>query len=73
MADILAMIDADIAQAIQSSKEEVEAGRVADYSSARATLNDLRLATRESFADVEAWGGEYPFERASASIDYWNL
>jgi len=73
MADTLAMIDADIDQGIQSSKEELEAGRVADGSSARTVVNDLRSAIRESFVDVKAWGGEFPFERASAGIDYWRL
>ncbi|KAJ3516667.1 hypothetical protein NLJ89_g980 [Agrocybe chaxingu] len=73
MADILAVIDADIGQAIQSSKEEIEAGRVTDFSSAREAKNDLRNAVNESIADVKSWGGEFPFERAAASIEYWRL
>ncbi|KAJ6534146.1 hypothetical protein B0H19DRAFT_439924 [Mycena capillaripes] len=73
VADILAVIDADIAQAIQSCKEEVEAGRVGDYTSARKALNDLRSTVDTSYADVEAWGGEFPFERAVSSLAYWKL
>ncbi|KAJ7358436.1 hypothetical protein DFH08DRAFT_770284 [Mycena albidolilacea] len=73
VADILAVIDADIAQAIQSCKEEVEAGRVGDYTSARKALADLRSTVDASYADVETWGGEFPFERAASSLAYWSL
>ncbi|TFK32754.1 hypothetical protein BDQ12DRAFT_476291 [Crucibulum laeve] len=73
MADILAVIDADIGQAIQSSKEEIEGGRITDFLSARRVVNDLRSALNESMTDVHSWGGEFPFERASASIQYWKL
>ncbi|KAJ6464799.1 hypothetical protein C8R47DRAFT_68357 [Mycena vitilis] len=73
VADVLAVIDADIAQAIQSCKEEVESGRVGDYTSARKALNDLRSTVDASYTDVEAWGGEFPFERAASSIAYWKL
>ena len=94
MADILAVIDADISQAIQasfffflscntptlsndcfsqSSKEEIEGGRVADFTMAREARNDLRCAVNDSLADVKSWGGEFPFERAAASIEFWKF
>ncbi|KAF9462856.1 hypothetical protein BDZ94DRAFT_1219232 [Collybia nuda] len=73
IADILAVIDADIGQAIQSSKEEIEGGRVSDISSAREIVNDLRGAVSESLADTKSWGGEFPFDRASWSIQYWKI
>lgn len=91
IADILAVIDADIGQAIQvsnmsfleknthtnspcqSSKEEIEGGRVTDISSAREVVSDLREAVNESLADTQLWGGEFPFERASWSIQYWKI
>ncbi|KAJ7922397.1 hypothetical protein B0H13DRAFT_1983039 [Mycena leptocephala] len=73
VADILAVIDADIAQAIQSCKEEIEAGRVGDYTSARKALTDLRSTVDASYAEVETWGGEFPFERAASSLAYWKL
>jgi hypothetical protein len=92
MADILAVIDADIGQAIQasvhsfegaelapdpiphqSSKEEVEGGRVRDFISAREVVSDLRTAVNKSIADTRAWGGEFPFERASFGIQYWKV
>jgi hypothetical protein len=92
MADILAVIDADIGQAIQasvprpiyhiqyptsstsqSSKEEIEGGRVVDFASAREAKNDLRCAVNDSLADVNSWGGEFPFERAAASIEFWKV
>ncbi|KDQ49458.1 hypothetical protein JAAARDRAFT_42876 [Jaapia argillacea MUCL 33604] len=73
MADALAMVDADITQAIQSSKEELEAGRVIDLSSARETAYTLKSALKGSIRDTENWGGEFPFERAAASVDYWKF
>ncbi|KAK0448413.1 uncharacterized protein EV420DRAFT_841870 [Desarmillaria tabescens] len=73
MADILAEVDADICQAIQSSKEELEGGRVDDHTKAREAVRELRNAVKESLLDVESWGGEYPFERASASFEYWKV
>ncbi|KAJ7720084.1 hypothetical protein DFH07DRAFT_858934 [Mycena maculata] len=72
-ADILAVIDADIAQAIQSCKEELEAGRVEEYTSARKALAELRGAVDASCEDVESWGGEFPFERGVSSLAYWKL
>jgi enolase len=91
MADILAVIDADIGQAIQaglhifdnntrslstasqSSKEEIEGGRVSDFSSAREAAQDLRRAVNESLADVKLWGGDFPYERALASLQCWKF
>ncbi|KAF8956848.1 hypothetical protein BDZ97DRAFT_146393 [Flammula alnicola] len=73
MADILAVIDADIGQAIQSSKEELEESRVVDFASAREAKDGLRGAVNDSVVDVRSWGGEFPFQRASASIEYWKF
>ncbi|KAJ7289357.1 hypothetical protein C8J57DRAFT_1430216 [Mycena rebaudengoi] len=73
VAEILAVIDADVAQAIQSCKEEKEAGRIGDYTFARKVLSELRCAVDASFGDVEEWGGEFPFERASSSLEYWKI
>lgn len=46
---------------------------MSDLAAARGTIEILRSAVRESFVDVEAWGGEFPFERASASLEFWKL
>lgn len=73
MSDILAEVDADICQAIQSSKEELEGGRVDDYAKARETVKELQNAVKESLLDVESWGGEYPFERATLSFEHWKM
>ncbi|KAH9476476.1 hypothetical protein JR316_0010388 [Psilocybe cubensis] len=73
MADILAVIDADIGQAIQSSKEEIQGSRVLDFASAREARETLRCAVRDSMDDVKTWGGEFPFERASASLEHWKI
>ncbi|RDB22076.1 hypothetical protein Hypma_011162 [Hypsizygus marmoreus] len=73
MADLLAVIDADIGQAIQSSKEEIEGGRVENFASAREVVDDLRAAVKESQSDVKGWGGEFPFERAASSLEFWKI
>lgn len=57
----------------QSSKEEIESGGVVDFTLAREAKNDLRCAVNDSLADVKSWGGEFPFERAAASIEYWKF
>jgi len=69
MADALAIIDADLSQAIQSCKEELAGDNVRDIHAARAALNDLRAALDDCYADVTSWGGEFPFERGAANAD----
>ncbi|KAF9523695.1 hypothetical protein CPB83DRAFT_775083 [Crepidotus variabilis] len=73
MADFLAIIDSDITQAIQSCKEEQQSGRLVDVSSARDAKNELRSSLNDSLADSKLWGGEYAFERALLSMDYWKF
>jgi len=73
LAALLAVIDADIGQAIQSSKEEIEGGRVDHFGMAREIVNDLREAVEGSMTDVKEWGGEFLFERASSSLEYWKI
>lgn len=57
----------------QSCKEEIDGGRIGDFTSAHEAVNDLRMAVNDSLADVESWGGEFPFERAVSSIEYWKI
>ncbi|KAN0080432.1 hypothetical protein V8E55_009998 [Tylopilus felleus] len=73
MADILAVIDMDICQAIQSCKEELDGGRVNDITVARETIGKLWASVEESCRDSEIWGGEFPFDRAQSSIQCWSL
>jgi len=73
VADILAIIDSDITQAIQSCKEEFDQSRVLDMSEARDIVKELKSSVGRSMVDVQSWGGEYPFDRASASLDYWKF
>ena len=73
MEDVLAEIDADISQAIQSSKEEIEGGRVADFQAAREIVHELRSAVNDSQMDVKKWDGEFPFDRAASSLEYWRV
>jgi arginine decarboxylase-like protein len=72
-ADMLAVVDSDITQAIQSCKEEIDQGQVPDMSEARDILKELRLSLGKSLDKVQSWGGEYPFGRAWASLDYWKF
>lgn len=69
-ADILAAIDADIAQAIQSAKEELGAGRVGDIEGARRVVTELERAVIESQRDTMTWDGEFPFERGLVSLQH---
>ncbi|KAG5651801.1 hypothetical protein H0H81_007360 [Sphagnurus paluster] len=71
LADLFAIIDADIGQAIQA--KEIDSGRVHDFNHARAIVDNLRDAIKASMSDVASWGGEFPFERASCSLNYWKI
>jgi hypothetical protein len=72
-ADAFALIDGDICQAIQSSKEEIDSGRGGDLDIARAKVADLRAALKESSDAVSRWGGDFPFDRAAATLDVWKF
>ena len=66
----LAVVDADLAQAIQSSKEEVTAGYLEseeEIASAKESLGELYGALDESKRLVETWGGEFCFDRVRQS------
>lgn len=71
MDNVLAAIDADIAQAIQSTKEELLGG--ASRESVIATVNDLKAAVEASRLDTKRSNGDFPFERAADSLAYWHL
>ena len=73
MADTLAAVDADVAQALQSAKEEFGGGRVSDLEAARATLRELEETLSASQDDTAQWGGEFPFERALVDVQHWKL
>lgn len=69
LADTLAVVDGDIAQAVQSSKEEIMAGRVEDMMMARKVVDELRTAMREVSLVVELWGADFPYERGLANLE----
>lgn len=73
LANDLAIIDADISQAIQSCKEEYASGNARDINTARTALRKLRAALAECRENVESWGGEFPFSRGSANADCLQL
>jgi len=73
-AEAFTLIDGDICQAIQSAKEEIDSGRASgDLESARTKVADLRAALKESGDAVARWGGDYPFERAAATLEVWKF
>ncbi|KAF8837522.1 hypothetical protein BDN67DRAFT_972848 [Paxillus ammoniavirescens] len=73
MADTLAVIDADICQAIQSCKEEIMGGRVTDLAAAQDTISEIWASVGKSSRDVEDWGGEFPFDKTANSIGCWRI
>lgn len=73
MALSLALLDADMTQAIQSSKEELMREKASGVNEARAVVKELRLRLSEASASVKSWGGEFPFERTQASLEHWKL
>jgi len=72
-AEAFALIDGDICQAIQSSKEEIDSGRAGDLDTARAKVADLRNALKDCADAVSRWGGDFPFERAVATLEVWKF
>jgi hypothetical protein len=69
--NVLAVVDADITQAIQSCKEEVRnEARVAEAS---VVVSQLKMSIAESLDDVRRWGGEFPFDKSIASLEYWKV
>ncbi|KIK65424.1 hypothetical protein GYMLUDRAFT_38881 [Collybiopsis luxurians FD-317 M1] len=67
--EILTEIDADIVQAIQSCKEELETDRVKERGAARQIVSKLHRAIRDSSRE----GMILPFEKAEYSIQYWKF
>ncbi|KAI0823305.1 hypothetical protein BC628DRAFT_1384029 [Trametes gibbosa] len=73
MEGLLSDIDADLTQAIQSTKERIDGGQLEEAIKARDVRGSLHLALMEDKKDVEGWDGDFPFERALASVELWNL
>lgn len=73
MTDSLAVLDSDMTQAIQSGREELMRENGAGVNEARAIVKELRLRLSEASASVKSWGGEFPFERTQASLEYWKI
>jgi len=73
LAQVLAVIDADISQAIQSCREEMGGGHIRDISGARAAMWQLRTALTDCRTEVDSWGGEFPFSRGKLNADCLQL
>lgn len=72
-AELLAVIDNDISQAIQSTKEEIASGSIEDINRIRDAVERLKLAVVDSKKDVLIWNGKFPFGRADISVHCWKL
>ncbi|KAJ7075297.1 hypothetical protein B0H15DRAFT_956626 [Mycena belliarum] len=68
IAHALVVIDADIAQALQSCRDELLGSQSPEYSVGTTAMAELATALETSRLDVERWGGEFPFERAVYSV-----
>lgn len=75
MEDALIILDADLAQAVQSCREQLVYGEelVKDMDSARAAVKALRKAMTQCQEVVESWGGEFPLEKCMMSIEGWKF
>lgn len=73
MTTVLAAIDADIIQAIQSSKEELIAERVEDLDKARNIVMTLTDTLKRVRNHAQTWGGEFPFEQALDGLEFWKV
>ncbi|KAJ6629812.1 hypothetical protein B0H10DRAFT_2160404 [Mycena sp. CBHHK59/15] len=71
--NVFATVDTDIAQAIQSCTEELQETGAVDSVAARQAVGELHDALQASRADVDGWGGEFPFERAIYSVQHLRL
>ncbi|KAF9446915.1 hypothetical protein P691DRAFT_776508 [Macrolepiota fuliginosa MF-IS2] len=70
---LLAVVDNDISQAVQSTKEEIASGLVEDVSLVQDAAEKLKRALMESRKDVETWNGKFPFGRAEVTLQCWKL
>ncbi|KAJ7435807.1 hypothetical protein B0H11DRAFT_1956873 [Mycena galericulata] len=70
VAHALVVVDADIDQALQSCREEIQGVGAVDQWAAegRNAVAELSAALEASRLDVDGWRGEFPFERAMFSV-----
>jgi hypothetical protein len=64
MMETLAIMDGDMAQAIQACKEEIQRDDSVVGEEERTALRDFKDALREVKRVCELWNGEFPFDRA---------
>lgn len=70
--DSMAILDSDIAQAIQSSCEQISSSNLDDMTvdEGKQVVKDLTTALKQCEAEVEEWGGEFPFQRGLANVEW---
>ncbi|KAG8858942.1 hypothetical protein FRB96_004762 [Tulasnella sp. 330] len=75
MEDALIVLDADLAQAVQSCREQLQSSGdlVKDIEGARSTVKALREVMDQCRVVVESWGGEFPLEKGMMSIEGWKF
>lgn len=69
--DAICVVDGDIAQAIQSAREEVASGSTeVNLAEAKTAVDDLASALIACEQETASWGGEYPFNRGLANVEW---
>ena len=72
MENILAAIDQDISQAVESAKQQIEAGHIDDIERAGQVKEALFKALQKCEQSVGAWNAEmFPFPRGLESVRGW--
>lgn len=69
--DAMCVVDGDIAQAIQSTREEVASGSTEmNLAEAKTAVDDLASALIACEQETASWDGEYPFQRGLANVEW---
>ena len=73
MENILAAIDQDISQAVESAKQQIEAGHIDDIERAGQVKEALFKALQKCEQSVGVWNAEmFPFPRGLESVRGWS-
>lgn len=73
MEDALITVDADLAQCLQSCREQLTANEVPDRELAKRLLGQLGESLKKAEEAIEGWGGEFPMEKGQMALEGWKL
>lgn len=70
----LVIIDADLAQCLQSCREQVAANEVPDRAAAKELLASLGKSLKNTQDATKQWGGEFALEKGQMALEGdWKL